>query len=133
MYGARRPRDTCAISARRPCNARMMRCENIAKTPRGHHAALAHTFCIVRTHFVVRMPFPHAWQMSTIKKKTLWIFTHMIYEEFFVGFFFLWISLNGEKVRFVLFPIQLGLSCFVTPNISSQISAYIEPNLISIK
>jgi hypothetical protein len=88
MYGARCPRDIRATPARRLHNTLRERHENVARTLRGRRAALAHTFCVMRTHFVVRIPFPHAQQMPTIKKKTLWIFTHMIYKEFFVGFFF---------------------------------------------
>jgi hypothetical protein len=41
-------------------------------------------------------------------------------------------SKNSNYTRIIFDCVQI-ISCFVTPNISSQIGAYIEPNLILIK
>jgi hypothetical protein len=87
MYGARCPRDARPTSARRLRNACVMHRENVVRTSHGRRAALAHTFCIVRTHFVVRMPFSHARQMLTIKKKP-YGYSLILYMRNFLRVFF---------------------------------------------
>jgi hypothetical protein len=87
VWGAmsvRRTHDVGAMSAQWSRDASQERRENIARTSRGTRSYILrceNAFC--RENAV----FSRAANANN-KKKTLWIFTHMIYEEFFAGFFF---------------------------------------------
>jgi hypothetical protein len=104
MYGMRCLRDVCTIST-----------QCVARTSQEHRTGITwHSLIYFASWEHILSWECHFFIHGKCQqyKKTLWIFTYMIYEEFFVGFF-LQILLSEKKARFALFPIQLDLISFI--------------------